>query len=736
MPVTANETRLIQNVYPYAQPSLAVQDGKAAIAFVYANPTNAPLQDTDIGLVWFDGTNYSPPVYAEANTRAEFSPSIAFDGSNRVVCAWERVKDVDFGGTNVEDMLPRLEIVYAVFTPATGTWSTPVALTDNDWLDRAPMLRRGLDGNLLLAWQSNPSGELIGTTNSPSSFHFTKWDASAGAFGPVETLPNALTDVLDLSLAYDGVQATLVYAQDVDGDLSTPDDVELFTQRYDGTHWSAAVALTSNRVVDVCPQVVYREAGLPELLWLQGTNLVRLSDWSTGAAQSIAPAGGSFTFSDFQLACDPQGRLLLSWQDADEQGPDVFYRVYDPVHDAWSLVLRLTHDVLLEKAAVCSFDTGGTLHMACLKKDIDQDMTDLYHTTYTLRTDLAVETNALTVAPSNPVPGQAVILTCQVRNAGDLPVANAHVSFYLGDPANGGTMLGTAPLSATLLQAGDTATAILDWAMPGDVAVCRLTAVVEAGSGVTESDPANNTATLSFLLPDLEAVQVRVDERGDGQVDITALLRNKGTVIATNVAVAFRADGVEFARATVGGILPGMDAEITQTEWDGPIFTNWPTLLEVVADPDGNITESDEGNNGASCNVTLGADTDHDGMADQWERYYFGSTIQDGTMDSDGDGATDLTESQAGTDPNDITSVLRAVRVQRDSAGHVVVTWTAEAGVTYGLEYTDGLLLPIWEAAGAPVTATNTVGMMLDSLPVGDATRYYRVRVLSSPLVP
>ena len=44
-------------------------------------------------------------------------------------------------------------------------------------------------------------------------------------------------------------------------------------------------------------------------------------------------------------------------------------------------------------------------------------------------------------------------------------------------------------------------------------------------------------------------------------------------------------------------------------------------------------------------------DSDLDGLPDWWEEQYFGDLDEDGSGDSDGDGATDLEEYQAGTDP-------------------------------------------------------------------------------------
>jgi hypothetical protein len=53
-------------------------------------------------------------------------------------------------------------------------------------------------------------------------------------------------------------------------------------------------------------------------------------------------------------------------------------------------------------------------------------------------------------------------------------------------------------------------------------------------------------------------------------------------------------------------------------------------------------------------------DTDNDGLTDDWELRFFGSTaITDGTADADGDKQTDLQEFQAGTDPAKANAPLR-----------------------------------------------------------------------------
>ena len=81
----------------------------------------------------------------------------------------------------------------------------------------------------------------------------------------------------------------------------------------------------------------------------------------------------------------------------------------------------------------------------------------------------------------------------------------------------------------------------------------------------------------------------------------------------------------------------------------------WQTYTEPL-ELEGNISLSFfavdlAGNAGEAVVENYTTDSDHDGMLDSWELEYFGTLDRDGTDDLDGDGLTDLTEYQNGTDP-------------------------------------------------------------------------------------
>jgi len=94
-----------------------------------------------------------------------------------------------------------------------------------------------------------------------------------------------------------------------------------------------------------------------------------------------------------------------------------------------------------------------------------------------------------------------------------------------------------------------------------------------------------------------------------------------------------------------------------------------PETADFDADGVGNRAELQQGTDPFSA-----ADTDGDGLPDDWEIRYFGSLAQSGSADPDGDGLTNLQEWQAATDPT-----------KKDTDGDGVADGTVRLNFQYDL---------------------------------------------------
>ncbi|MCX7872619.1 MAG: fibronectin type III domain-containing protein [Verrucomicrobiae bacterium] len=103
----------------------------------------------------------------------------------------------------------------------------------------------------------------------------------------------------------------------------------------------------------------------------------------------------------------------------------------------------------------------------------------------------------------------------------------------------------------------------------------------------------------------------------------------------------------------------------------------------------------------AASGKTWGEDLNMDGLPDDWQAAHWGSNPalwQPGNVDSDGDGATNLQEFLAGTNPVDPRSVLRT-RISRSPQGRFL-HWNTQPGLIYQVQTSTDLKQ--WINVGQP----------------------------------
>ena len=104
------------------------------------------------------------------------------------------------------------------------------------------------------------------------------------------------------------------------------------------------------------------------------------------------------------------------------------------------------------------------------------------------------------------------------------------------------------------------------------------------------------------------------------------------------------------------------------------------------------MTGGKSGLSDAAAGTTWGSDQNLDGLPDDWQASYWGSDPSkwpDPKADSDGDGASNLQEFLAGTDPTDAKSVLR-IQINSTEQG-AFLAWNTKPGYIYQVEASTNL---------------------------------------------
>ncbi len=137
------------------------------------------------------------------------------------------------------------------------------------------------------------------------------------------------------------------------------------------------------------------------------------------------------------------------------------------------------------------------------------------------------------------------------------------------------------------------------------------------------------------------------------------------------------------------------------------------------------------GHNGSSDTFQLATlvDSDGDGLPDAWEKLLNldAANATDATLDSDGDGVTNIQEFESGTRANDPQDALRIYSVEAD-AGKVTITILVVPGRSYVIERTDTLGLP-WSEFARISQAETDLYAVTDSANTPATRAFYRVRL-------
>jgi subtilase family serine protease len=230
--------------------------------------------------------------------------------------------------------------------------------------------------------------------------------------------------------------------------------------------------------------------------------------------------------------------------------------------------------------------------------------------------DLSISASDITIDPVAPWDGAQATITAVVHCSGENDVQDVSVSFYDGDPSQGGLLIGPAKIS--IIPVNGSAQTQIQWDTLGKSGLHYIHVVVDPLNSIRETNENNNVGIISVNVvlpgkPDLAIsssdIALSNESPGEGEtITLNATVHNLGLQTG-NVDVALydgdpSAGGQFLGRSSTMQIIPSGGSAVFSFEVNTVGLSGIHNLF-VSVDPDNRIDEMLETNNVASISASV-----------------------------------------------------------------------------------------------------------------------------------
>jgi len=449
-----------------------------------------------------------------------------------------------------------------------SSWGTPVAVTDDQQADFSPDLAFDGSGNGVLIWERS-------------------------------TLPSTISPTLDITFTR---------------------GLEIMASMWDGNAWSAPVSLTSNTLMDFAPRLSAGGDGTVMALWETGDGNEFIGTATHPMTYTTATWNGTAWSTPTAILTDRQNVIetafavysatqaaLVYAQDMDGVLTDttdleLYYSTYDGA--SWSTPTRLTTDAISDTTPVLAYDAAGTLHLLWLRGG---DLVWLKGS-WDIANVQTVRAGSLGAGflgfSLNRAPNGNLALVWQAMGPDGPDLTYRIYDAGTGTWGADQTLTAGADVEAQHSPAfASDGSLYLAYQKITTEFVTQTITVSPTLSYTVTNLPVAGQSDLAFLEHsvgrDLTFASFTITPTNPSpgqQVTLTAVLHNDGDLSVVSPQVAFY-DG----NSLISGVqtLPNLGGGYTttvQTSWTVPAPAVAHTL-KVTADPNGQVSETDETNN-------------------------------------------------------------------------------------------------------------------------------------------
>ena len=267
--------------------------GNAMLVWVQDEDPVSESVDPEIYYSFWNGTDWSDVAPIRDTELFENDPVVTFDASGNALVLWMcNTADRSLGDTGtLNEILSYQEIFFSKWDGA--TWSDPAFITNDNVPDGLAAIAADHFGNAMAVWVRDLDGDVL--TRADSELWFATWDGNSWSI-PAALTSDAATDYsVDVAFDQNG-NAIAVWIRDEDADINTRSDTEIYYAEWNGANWSIPAPVTANDEKERRPSIAFAPDGTAILTW--ASDLVIGFENLERIYTAIKPPGGIWTSPD------------------------------------------------------------------------------------------------------------------------------------------------------------------------------------------------------------------------------------------------------------------------------------------------------------------------------------------------------------------------------------------------------------------------------------------------------
>ena len=591
-----NSTVIKSGVFPYGEPQLLpLGSGKQLLIWVDDKTDRSLANRTALMYSVYDGSSWSSPAYVNDDGTADFAPRAAVD-NGQVYLTWQNANTTFADTVTLEEMAQGIDLSYARFDGSSFTDITNLISAADTTLEMSPVI--AVSGSeVTVAWIENSANDPFGLTGTYTIKTIT---ASAGVWGEPQTLVSSLPLITSLDASYHNGAYILAYTVDMDGDIGTNSDTELFL-----INAAVPTRITTDAVDDSGVQIVDQGAS-SQIYWQSGDEIKYLSP-DDNVVNTMSVTTQANQMRNLHILANDNGEQALVWEQSDGFKNELYGAYYDTSSSTWGGAVKLTALEGNIRQSSAYLDNDNTIQTAfdlAQVLEINETNSEPYGSTDLMVGSIGRDIN-LTIDggvyydPQLLQPNATINLSISVKNNSADTVTQLEADIL--DQAD--QILSTQSI-ATNITSGASQEIEIPYTLPAAIIKQDLKIQIRP-SGVADIDMRDNQVTFTVGFADVALLSTEV-LGGNTPNQIQVHIQNIGYDDALNIVAALQKDGADGEVLDTQSIA-NLAAGATQTLE----FNLDPSWLEFASERDNKLfyisltTESPEGQYGNNASLVV-----------------------------------------------------------------------------------------------------------------------------------